>query len=73
MPWKTAAFAPTKVLFVGNQLNTDVCGGTQCGIKTVWISGEAHRSPNETMLPGDVTADYEIESLAELPGLLRKI
>jgi len=70
---ETCGVRADEVLFVGNQLNTDVCGGTQCGIKTVWISGEAHRSPDETMLAGDVTADYEIEFLAELPALLGKI
>lgn len=62
-----------EVLFVGNQLNTDVCGGVQCGIPTVWISGDAHRSPDETMTPVEVAADFEIASLSELPGLLRQI
>jgi len=42
-----------EVLFVGNQLNTDVCGGVECGIRTVWISGEAYRSPEDT--PGNLS------------------
>lgn len=62
-----------KVLFVGNQLNTDICGGSQCGIRTVWISGEAHRSPDETMARGDAVPDFEIPSLSELPTLLERI
>ena len=59
----------SEVLFVGNQLNTDVCGGVRCGIRTVWISDEAHRSPDDTA--GDVTPDFVISSLAELPALIR--
>ena len=59
----------SEVLFVGNQLNTDVCGGVRCGICTVWISGEAHRSPDDTV--GDVTPDFVISSLAQLPALIR--
>jgi putative hydrolase of the HAD superfamily len=62
-----------EVLFVGNQLNTDICGGSQCGIRTVWISGDAHRSPEETMTPAEIVADFEIASLSELPGLLQQI
>jgi len=60
-----------EVLFVGNQLNTDVCGGVQCGIKTVWISGEAFRSPEDT--PGNLSPDFAIDSLAELPALIRRL
>ena len=62
-----------QVLFVGNQLNTDICGGSQCGIRTVWISGEVHRSPDETMARGDAIPDFEIPSLDELPTLLKRI
>jgi len=61
-------FSEGEVLFVGNQLNTDVCGGVQCGIQTVWLSGEAYRSPEDT--PGNVSPDFEIDSLIELPALL---
>jgi FMN phosphatase YigB (HAD superfamily) len=58
---------------VWNQLNTDICGGAQCGIPTVWISGDAHRSPEETMTTAEIVADFEIASLSELPGLLQQI
>ncbi|HVH89006.1 MAG TPA: HAD family hydrolase [Terriglobales bacterium] len=65
--------AEKEVLFVGNQLNTDICGGLQCDIKTVWLSGEAYRSPEDTTLLDSVSPDYVIESLAELPALLKRI
>lgn len=67
---ENCGFAASEVLFVGNQLNTDVCGGLQCGIRTVWISGEHHRSPDETMAPADICPDFEITSLRELPALI---
>jgi FMN phosphatase YigB (HAD superfamily) len=63
----------TEVLFVGNQLNTDICGGRDCRIRTVWLSGEAHRSPEETLSSAEVKPDYSIDSMAELPALLQRI
>jgi FMN phosphatase YigB (HAD superfamily) len=63
----------SEVLFVGNQLNTDVCGGRDCHIRTVWLSGDAHRSPDETMKPAEIEPDYSIDSLADFPALLRRI
>lgn len=62
-----------EVLFVGNQLNTDIYGGMQCGIRTVWISGVLHRSPDETATREEVIPDFEIETLAELPDLIQRI
>ena len=61
----------SEVLFVGNQLNTDVCGGVSCGIRTVWISGEAHRSPEDSCT--DMTRDFVIKSMLELPELIRDL
>jgi len=65
--------AADEVLFVGNQLNTDIFGGMQCGIRTVWISGAAHRSPDETATREEVIPDLEVETLAELPDLIQRI
>jgi putative hydrolase of the HAD superfamily len=59
------------VLFVGNQLNADVAGGEACGIRTVWLSGEAYRSDDDQ--PAACTPSYSIASLEELPALLRAI
>jgi len=55
-------FAKEETLFIGNQLNTDVWGGLQCGIQTVWVSGEAHRSPEDT--PENVSSDFVIRFVA---------
>ena len=59
-----------EVLFVGNQLNTDIWGGVQCGIATVWIAGQPHRSPDDA--PIAAHPNFTIDSLAELPELVRR-
>jgi HAD superfamily hydrolase (TIGR01509 family) len=61
-----------EVLFVGNQLNTDVLGGQSYGISTVWLSGHENRSADETF-PQDAQPTYTIRTLSELPGLLDSI
>ena len=66
---RQCGLSESQVLFVGNQLNTDVCGGVSCGIRTVWISGEAHRSPDD--VDTEVTPDFVIHSLLELPDVIR--
>ena len=65
---RKCGLSESEVLFVGNQLNTDVCGGVSCGIRTVWISGEAHLSPED--YGTDVTPDFAIRSMLELPDLI---
>ena len=62
-----------EMLFVGNQLNTDIIGGEQYGIRTVWLSGLGHRSADETLSPEDVRPDYTIGTLGDLPLLLQHI
>jgi putative hydrolase of the HAD superfamily len=59
------------VLFVGNQLNSDIMGGDAFGIRTVWLSGPAHRSVDDT--PCSVTPTYIIETLHSLPALVRRL
>ncbi|HWY70925.1 MAG TPA: HAD hydrolase-like protein, partial [Terriglobales bacterium] len=68
---RKCGLSESEVLFVGNQLNTDVCGGVSCGIRTVWISGEAHRSPDD--IGADVKPDFVIKSMLELPDLMRHL
>ena len=48
------ALSKDEVLFVGNQLNTDITAGEQYGIHTVWLSGRPYRSADETLSPKDV-------------------
>jgi HAD superfamily hydrolase (TIGR01509 family) len=59
------------VVFVGNQLNADVAGGEAFGIRTIWLSGGAHRSPDDSAV--ECTPSYRITGLLELPALLREI
>jgi FMN phosphatase YigB (HAD superfamily) len=65
--------ARDEALFVGNQLNTDVAGGRQSGICTVWLSRNVHRSAEDTLPPEDIHADYTIPSLRQLPSLVQRI
>ena len=65
--------ARDEVLFVGNQLNTDVVGGQQCGIRTVWLSAGAYRSADETLSAQHVRPAYTIHTLRELPLLLESL
>jgi FMN phosphatase YigB (HAD superfamily) len=62
-----------EVLFVGNQLNTDILGGEQYGIRTVWLSAPAYRGADETLSPQDVHPTYTIRTLREFPSLLQRI
>jgi FMN phosphatase YigB (HAD superfamily) len=59
------------VLFIGNQLNTDVAGGQAFGISTVWLSGWEYRSADDT--PCETSPAYTIQTLYELPRLLRRL
>ena len=61
-----------EILLVGNQLNTDVKGGEAYGIRTVWLSGPAYRSADETLSPNDVRPSYTISTLRELPALINR-
>jgi len=62
-----------QVLFVGNQLNTDIKGAIQYGIQNVWLSGMEYRSSDDTLDPGDVTPTHTIARLEALPALLDKL
>ena len=59
------------VLFVANQLNTDIAGAEAFAIRSVWLSGPAYRSDDDA--PCDACPTYTIHSLDELPALLSTI
>jgi putative hydrolase of the HAD superfamily len=63
--------AAADVLFVGNQLNTDVAGANASGIRSVWLAGEAYRSDDDR--PCEASPTYTIQGLEDLPALLRRI
>jgi len=60
-------FDPARALVVGDSLTSDIRGGRNAGLMTCWFNpkGKPPRS--------DIPADYEIASLAELPGLIDRI
>jgi HAD superfamily hydrolase (TIGR01509 family) len=59
------------VLFVGNQLNSDITGGEAFGIRTVWLCGPAYRSLDDA--PCSTSPTYTIETLHSLPALVQKL
>jgi FMN phosphatase YigB (HAD superfamily) len=59
------------VLFVGNQLNSDVAGAEALGIRTAWLCGPAYRSLDDG--PCSIRPTYTIETLYSLPALLQEL
>ena len=59
-------FDPAKAMIVGDSLSSDIQGGINAGITTVWVN------PNHNPC-GDIKPDFEIEALHQLPALLEKI
>jgi len=53
-----------QAVMVGNSLRSDVCGGQEAGMQTVWVNREGK--------PGDlhVRPDWEVKGLDELPRCL---
>jgi 2-haloacid dehalogenase len=60
-------FEPARCLMVGDSLTSDILGGKNAGLRTVWVN-PGHRTAPEHLKP-----DYEIELLADLPALLEEI
>jgi 2-haloacid dehalogenase len=61
-----AGFDPQKAIMVGDSLSSDIKGGINAGIKTVWVNPD-HKPC------GDIQPDYEIEALHQLPALLETL
>lgn len=58
-------FDREKTMIVGDSLTSDIRGGINAGIKTVWVNPEKKNC-------GEIKPDYEIESLSQLEGLLER-
>jgi len=56
-------FDREKAMIVGDSLSSDIKGGINAGIKTVWVNPE-HKDC------GNIKPDYEIEALSQLEELL---
>ena len=60
-------FDPARALMVGDSLTSDIRGGRDAGITTVWVNAEGKTAPAE------LQPDYEIKALSELEALLERI
>ena len=59
-------FDSAKAMIVGDSLSSDIQGGINAGIATVWVNPD-HKSC------GDIHPDYEIEALHQLEALLESL
>ena len=59
-------FDKEKAMIVGDSLSSDIKGGINAGIKTVWVN-PGHKAC------GDIKPDYEIEALSQLEALLEEL
>ena len=59
-------FQREKALMVGDSLSSDIKGGINAGLKTVWVNPE-HKAC------GEIQPDYEIEALSQLEALLEAL
>ena len=60
-------YAPEKAMMVGDSLTSDIQGGINAGMKTVWVN------PRHMSYPPHIVPDYEIEYLHQLPALLNTL
>jgi len=57
-------FDRAKALMMGDSLSSDIQGGINAGVKTVWINSGGRES-------GCIRPDYELKQLRDLPRLLQ--
>ena len=60
-------FRKEECLMVGDSLTSDILGGKNAGLRTVWVN------PGHKTAPAHLKPDYEIEFLADLPALLEAL
>ncbi len=59
-------FRREEAMMVGDSLTSDMRGANNAGISACWVN------PAGLPRPEDITIDYEIRALAQLPGLLEE-
>lgn len=62
---KRADLYPTEILMVGDSLLSDIAGARQAGIDSVWYNPYGLESESR------IRADFVIENLLDLPGILK--
>lgn len=60
-------FSLSETVIIGDSLSSDIKGGINAGITTVWFNPKGIESDN------DIKPDYTIKELSEVPGLLSQI
>lgn len=60
-------FKKEETVIIGDSLTSDILGGINSGIKTVWFN------PNRNKNDSDIKPDYEISSLDEAEKLLENL
>lgn len=61
---KISDFNPKETIIIGDSLTSDIQGGLRAGIKTCWFN------PKKIINDTEFKADYEINSLSEIPNIL---
>ena len=56
-----------ETVIVGDSLTSDIKGGKNAGIKTIWFN------PDKDTAPAELTPDYEFYALNELTDILKNI
>ena len=60
-------FSRDEAIIIGDSLTSDILGGKNAGIKTCLFN------PKKKKISGEVTPDYEIESLSEIIPLIERL
>ena len=60
-------FSLSETVIIGDSLSSDIKGGINAGITTVWFNPKGIENDN------DIKPDYTIKELSEVPGLLSQI
>ena len=60
------------IVFVGNQLNTDILGANNAGIRSVYLADARYRSPDDSP-DRQVIPAYMIQTLFDLPRLIQSL
>ena len=60
-------FCKAETVIVGDSLSSDIKGGKNAGIITIWFNPRGEENPS------DIAADHEIRKLSELPPLLQRL
>lgn len=64
---KIPDFDPAHAVIIGDSLTSDIMGGRNAGVRTIWFN------PGKMPAVPEIPADYEIQKLKDLPELLRKL